>query len=407
MKKFTWLIFSLFFAVCGWADNIKMVSYFPIPYASYSDLKVTDTCDVGLMNECILDVQNLKVEKTTEAVPNNDLNTGALFFIDGDISLNYTGTSAPSQILSENLIVGDVYQTQSRANLNVGKDLVIDGSFLTNGQTITSLYGKETTIKGLNLKGYNDTWLSFPQCDATDNEISWANLKINGVEGIYLTCGAGICETFYGGQSWPSSTAKTDTCTGADGINQFSCSSAPKGSVLSCTDAWRVEQPAPSNQNPTASPVSRGTAGIPDTCDGDVVKKYTGALTKDCDDVYADWRGSDLGIASSSCHLNESDLMKSTPEDCAGDPYEFYQQYEALAHDEEAFCEYIVTNVNPNGCFAEFKIRPDGYGCERPQVDGEYNYMYGVGCVPYFMKRTFKGPTYQYYSRSVRCCGDE
>lgn len=401
MKKFTWLVFSLFFAVCGWADNIKMVSYFPIPYASYSDLKVTDTCDVGLMNECILDVQNLKVEKSSEAVPNNELNTGALFFINGNISLNYTGTSAPSQILSENLIVGDVSQTLSRANLNVGKDLVIDGSFLTNEQTITSLYGKEVTIKGLNLKGYNDTWLSFPKCDATDNEISWADLKINGVEGIYLTCGAGICETFYGGQSWPSTTAKTDTCTGADGINQFSCSSAPKGSVLSCTDAWRVQQPAPTNQNPTVTNVAIGT---PDTCNGDVIKKYTGALTKDCDDVYADWRGSDLGLAYNSCHLTDSDIAV-TQDYCAGDARDFYQQYESLAYDEEAFCEYIVTNLNPDGCFAEFKIQPDPYGCERPQVSGQY--LYGIGCYPMFYKRTFKGPTYQYYSRSVRCCGDE
>ena len=405
MKKFTWLIFSLFFAVCGWADNIKMVSYFPIPYASYSDLKVTDTCDVGLMNSCELAADHLIIQSTTTAsVPNTLLNTGSIVFNAGSLDLQALVPNI--NINGETLLVGNSYPGID-SHLNISGDLNVGTNFLA-GASSKSVVASASTIASLNLKGYDDTWLTFPKCTATDNEISWADLKINGVEGIYLTCGSGICETFYGGQSWPSTTAKTDSCTGADAINQFSCSSAPKGSVLSCTDVWRVQQPAPTNQNPTITNVSKGSTpdSTLDTCNGDVIKKYTGALTKDCDDVYADWRGSDLGLTYSRCNLMAGDIAV-TQDYCPGDPRDLYQQYESLAQDEEAFCEYIVTNVNPNGCFAEFKIQPDGYGCERPQVGSGYQYLYGVGCYPLFYKRTFKGPTYQYYSRSVRCCGDE
>ena len=399
MKKFTWLVFSLFFAVCGWADNIKMVSYFPIPYASYSDLKVTDTCDVGLMNSCEFAADHLIIQSTTTAsVPNLLLNTGSIVFNAG--SLDLQASVSNNDINGDSLLVGNS-NPGIESHLNISGGLNVGTNFLA-GASSKSVVASASTIASLNLKGYDDTWLTFPKCDATDNEISWANLKINGVEGIYLTCGSGICETFYGGQSYPSTTAKTDSCTGADAINQFSCSSAPKGSVLSCTDAWRVQQPAPTNQNPTITNVTIDTP--PDTCNGDVIKKYTGAITKDCDDVYADWRGSDLGLAYSSCNLTYGDIGV-TQGDCAGDPYEFYQQYKELDYNSEAFCEYIVTNLNPGGCFAEFEIPDSGDGCKRPLVGGQY--LYGVGCYPIFYKRTFKGPTYQYYSRSVRCCGDE
>lgn len=54
MKSLSWAVLGLLMAAPSFAadNNIKMVTYFPVPYAAYGDLGVTGTCDVGLMGQC-------------------------------------------------------------------------------------------------------------------------------------------------------------------------------------------------------------------------------------------------------------------------------------------------------------------------------------------------------------------
>ena len=67
MKKFTLALAALVLVGPAFAANtIKMVSYFPIPYASYSDIAVDGTCDVGLLNQCSMSVPSWTIADNTD-----------------------------------------------------------------------------------------------------------------------------------------------------------------------------------------------------------------------------------------------------------------------------------------------------------------------------------------------------
>ncbi len=58
-------------------NNIRMVTYFPVPYVSYNDLEVVGTCDAGLMDVCNLEIGN-ELKVFTKNNDSRDLNTGSL-----------------------------------------------------------------------------------------------------------------------------------------------------------------------------------------------------------------------------------------------------------------------------------------------------------------------------------------
>ncbi len=190
MKKLLWIVACIFGAVSGWAagNNITMVSYFPIPYASYNDLKVTNTCDVGLLDKCQMDFGTLRVDSTTASVPNTALNTGTFNVKSGNLSL------LTSQPINNNYYLGvgrlsGTALSEGDAKFRVGGDLTVNGSFL-DGENITSLVSTgQTTLYGLKLKNKDNSYLEFEECDATDNEINWTKITVDGAEGVYLTCG--------------------------------------------------------------------------------------------------------------------------------------------------------------------------------------------------------------------------
>lgn len=169
------------------ADNIKMVTYFPVPYASYGDLGVTGTCDVGLLNNCTLDAgEKLSVYKLSS--DSRALNTGSLIANRGVLALNSSKSS--SEIATETLFSrrSGGAQVVAPGVLEFAHDLTVD---TITGDTIQS--GEATNradLTDLFLFG-TASGRRFPLCDAANNKMEWGKLTINGSSGVFLVCGEG------------------------------------------------------------------------------------------------------------------------------------------------------------------------------------------------------------------------
>ena len=179
MKKFLFALCAFALALPSVAadnNNIKMVTYFPVPYASYGDLGVTGTCDVGLMGQCKLDAgEGLKVAKASS--DSRALNTGSIIVRKGTLGL----TPQTSVALGTQLTAGSGTGT---GVLEFSHDLAvtsINSSRLAKAQAMN-----EAQMTSLNMYGH-----AFPTCDADDHEISWKSLTLGKKSGVFLVCGGG------------------------------------------------------------------------------------------------------------------------------------------------------------------------------------------------------------------------
>lgn len=187
MKKFIWVVSCLFFAVHGWAaNNIKMVSYFPIPYASYSDLKVEGVCDLGLLGKCELKAGSLTVDSA------DPTQTAKMQVNSGTLKLDPAVGVTP-KIAADFLHAGNVEDFSTASWFNVEDYLSISHKFLDQDK-IKGLSATEATLRQVALRGKDGAFLNIPSCAATDNEINWKNLTIDGRQGVYLICGNGPME---------------------------------------------------------------------------------------------------------------------------------------------------------------------------------------------------------------------
>ncbi len=220
MKKFLFALLGLVFAApFAMADNIKMVTYFPVPYASYGDLSVSGTCDVGLLNNCSLDAgEKLNVYKLSS--DGRVLNTGSLIANSGKLDLNSSASS--SQINTTSLVSHNPSgQTASTGVLEFSHDLTVD---TIKGASIQSAEAtNRADMDALYLFGSSHR---FPTCDGTDHKMSWQKLTVDGKSGVFLVCGLGekadveeSCEDnpnqekcCTANQEWNGTTCETKSC---------------------------------------------------------------------------------------------------------------------------------------------------------------------------------------------------
>ena len=237
-------------------NNIKMVTYFPVPYAAYSDLSVDGTCDVGLLGSCSLDAGTaLNVAKKSS--DSRALNTGSFIVRSGTLNLQST-RSAPV-ISSAYLTAGNGSATVG--SLNFSHDLAVSQINNSTAQSMTAQ--NKAILTKLQIFGH-----TFPTCDATDHKISWQRLTMGGTTGIFLVCGEGedyecsapsgepatqSCPTGYTGtqtrtwdtnscswSAWDTSACKaqgrypTNPTVGTSIPGRYSCSSYPD--IPFCSD---------------------------------------------------------------------------------------------------------------------------------------------------------------------------
>ena len=205
-------------------NNIRMVTYFPVPYASYADLGVTGSCDTGLLENCYLDAG----EGINIFVGENDdraLNTGSLIVTEGALDLD--SSLDDSVLMGESLIAGEE-DTAGTGILEFSHDLTvsdIDSDSLASAQAQNTAYLENLTLFGE----------EFPLCDADDNEISWQTLTINGESAVFLVCGTGeqvvqSCEEnpdqescCSGCETWDGSSCVEKTCSSGYELNTSTC----------------------------------------------------------------------------------------------------------------------------------------------------------------------------------------
>lgn len=198
MKK----IILLLLCVCPlavWAEgenNIKMVTFFPVPYMTYSNLDVQRTsankggnCDVGLYDSCHIDA-------------------AGSFTVDGDVDASgkklflefADGLSGPT-INSYRLNSGTNFTTQGTSQFTF-KHTTHLGELLSGGGTTspkvslkTPVLGSATNpMTGITLETFQGgVSSSLPLSSCTSN-ISWKKLTIDGVSGVYLVCGSGTLQ---------------------------------------------------------------------------------------------------------------------------------------------------------------------------------------------------------------------
>ena len=179
MKKFLFALCALALALpvaAADANNIKMVTYFPVPYAAYGDLGVTGTCDVGLMGQCALDAgEGLKVAKASS--DSRALNTGSIIVRKGTLGL----TPQTSVALGTQLTAGSGTGT---GVLEFSHDLAVTS--INSSRLAKARAMNEAQMTSLNMYGH-----AFPKCDESGNEISWKKLTLGKKSGVFLVCGAG------------------------------------------------------------------------------------------------------------------------------------------------------------------------------------------------------------------------
>lgn len=255
MKKFLFALCALALALpvaAADANNIKMVTYFPVPYAAYGDLGVTGTCDVGLMGQCALDAgEGLTVAKA--ASDSRALNTGSIIVRKGTLGL----TPQTSVALGTQLTAGSGTGT---GVLEFSHDLAVTS--INSSRLAKARAMNEAQMTSLNMYGH-----AFPKCDESGNEISWKKLTLGKKSGVFLVCGtpdkienpctsdartywnasAQRCECpnaneyFHNGACCSSSTPKTDTrCWSKNTTNLAWQSLAP----VSYTSSYRTNQSA-------------------------------------------------------------------------------------------------------------------------------------------------------------------
>lgn len=282
MKRILGLLLFILSVPCFAADNIKMVTYFPVPYLAYNELGVVGTCDLGLMGSCSLDAGRYLSVRPNAGLTQTGLNQGVISLKGRELDLQ--STALTPQVQSYVLRVGDrpTSKTQEalltfRHRLEVG---TLQGGDLQSIEADNTAYMNSLTLFGS----------TFPTCTKDNHQISWQRLAFDKRESTFLVCGQGesSCKDSYG--EWSTTLGDLiprDTCDG-NSTTAFTCS----GTAKTCRDVVTTTHNT-SFYKATYGTASDGTSKSVDTCDGDANNKYTPLCSSfiSCLDVYRDTTG--------------------------------------------------------------------------------------------------------------------
>lgn len=170
MKKlFLMLVMSAFILPLAAENNIKMVTYFPVPYVNYNDLEVTDTLDIGLKagQTGFLNAAGKQITVGGNMI----MPTGRLSLLSGNIAAN------------DLLSVGSTSLADGMGELQFNHNLTIN----SQANTYTSVEATDTANLGAGKLFLNNK--QFPACNNGTRNMSWQVVTMNGVSRVYLACG--------------------------------------------------------------------------------------------------------------------------------------------------------------------------------------------------------------------------
>ena len=212
MKKLYFFFIVCLVAVSAYAQEdprtIKMVTYFPVPYVAYNTLDVLGRCDVGMLQQCTMDVNgNLTVSASNPTVHHygklgqassnfsNEFNNAEVTFGSGRLLLNVTAdypTTKLRTVLAKRIVVGinDDDNFLANGRLYFNHKLIINS---LDHQNMAVVADNGITVNSLKLKlrnGNNKKDFEIPACNpgGTNHNIQWQELVIDGESGIFLQC---------------------------------------------------------------------------------------------------------------------------------------------------------------------------------------------------------------------------
>ncbi len=178
MKNFIYAVLVLFLTPFVYADNISMVTYFPVPYMTYKDLQVSDNCALGLIDSCKLDSKgDLNVSGTLS------VNKGKLY-LNGPTVLSLAGDRG-----SINFGTNSGTSSDNRGVVFFNKqNLTVNG---LQNTSLKNLQATQANLQSLQLGSY-----AFPVCGETNRGISYQDLTLERQTGTFLVCGSGACSGY-------------------------------------------------------------------------------------------------------------------------------------------------------------------------------------------------------------------
>ena len=177
MKKILFLLLGVLgVALPAGAEEhkIEMVTYFPVPYVAYSQIKPTKQLDVGTATACEM---NLGCAESGDAGVLPLSVTGNMYLKKGRLDFNSAAAVYSNVVRLGNGI--------GAANLDFGSNLRVGA--INNGYTLEA---DQTTVDTLDLfPGRIKN--SFPSCAAVGgtSSISWQELQLKDRKETYLMCG--------------------------------------------------------------------------------------------------------------------------------------------------------------------------------------------------------------------------
>ena len=173
MKKLLLILSVLFVSssVLSAADTMKMVTYFPVPYVAYSQVKVKEQLDIGTAtNACRLDLGCANSALSLKVKNGINLVKGMLAFADKETTPSVTLTTTKT-------IIGLGAGESSFTFSNLATKNIIDAlSFQVTAFNPDTFY----------LFPDYHTGNAFPSCSSG---ISWKRVRLKNVDEVYLVCG--------------------------------------------------------------------------------------------------------------------------------------------------------------------------------------------------------------------------
>lgn len=185
-------------------NTMKMVTYFPIPYAAYDTVVANEVIDVGGLNQCVMSVSKGRSNLAGSACSlylygdgsGADLSSGLLNVVSGKLDLNSTVSNA--RIVSQKVQVGADMTTQGGwldIGLPSGKSSSFDALYINSlAETGNSLRvtSKTQGAKVDEFHMFNEIENDFPSCAGT---VTWKELELGAdvdsnttYTDVYLVC---------------------------------------------------------------------------------------------------------------------------------------------------------------------------------------------------------------------------
>lgn len=185
-------------------NSMKMVTYFPIPYAAYDTVMANNAIDVGGLDQCAMSISKGSSNLAGSAASlylygdanGADLNRGLLNVTAGKLDLN--STVANARIVSQKILIGQDMSAQGGwldIGIPSGKTSSFDAlhiNSLTNTGNSLRVTSQTQGAKVDEFHMFNEIENDFPSCAGT---VTWKELELGAdvdnnttYTDVYLVC---------------------------------------------------------------------------------------------------------------------------------------------------------------------------------------------------------------------------